>query len=434
MQRAQRAEDNHALEAAVNHANALGSPLVAAFVLTDRFPEANLRHYAFLCQGLAETRRRLQARGIPLLVFHGDPPQIVAALTHHAGDLVMDAAYTRTPRQWRDHVAEHAACRVTQVETDVVVPVETAAGSEQYSAATLRRRLRPHRDTFLVPVPATPLHHRLQAADVPAGLRTPQMRELPGDGRVPDWLDLDTSVGPVSRLQGGTAAAETCLEHFLEHGLPRYSADRSDPSLDVRSFLSPYLHFGQISPVRVALQVQAAEHVDLETREAFLEELIVRRELAINYTHYNPAYDRFETLPEWARKTLAEHATDPRPYLYDRPTLEAAQTHDPYWNAAQREMTRTGTMHNTMRMYWGKKVLEWTADPQEAFERLLYLNNKYELDGRDPASFAGVAWCFGKHDRPWARRPVFGTVRYMNANGLRRKYRIEDYAKRFPPD
>jgi deoxyribodipyrimidine photo-lyase len=163
---------------------------------------------------------------------------------------------------------------------------------------------------------------------------------------------------------------------------------------------------------------------------AFLEELIVRRELSFNFVHYNRAYDRFEGLPEWCRTTLLEHAQNPRPYIYSRAELEAAATHDPYWNAAQKEMVLTGKMHSYMRMYWGKKILEWSASPREAFRTALALNNAYELDGRDANGFAGVAWCFGKHDRPWARRPVFGTIRTMNAAGLRRKFDPDAYVRK----
>ena len=194
--------------------------------------------------------------------------------------------------------------------------------------------------------------------------------------------------------------------------------------------MSPYLHFGQISPLTVALTVQAADGVAEEAKQAFLEELIVRRELAVNFVYYEKHYDRYVCLPDWAKKTLVEHRRDRREHSYTLEQLENAATHDPYWNAAMEEMRLTGKMHGYMRMYWGKKILEWTKPPQEGMRIALYLNNKYELDGRDPNGFAGVAWCFGKHDRPWAERPVFGKVRYMNDKGLRRKFDIEAYVRR----
>jgi deoxyribodipyrimidine photo-lyase len=188
--------------------------------------------------------------------------------------------------------------------------------------------------------------------------------------------------------------------------------------------MSPWLHFGQISPLVIALKVMKTQSPG---KEAYLEELIIRRELAMNYTYYNPFYDSFEGLNDWAKKTLKEHEKDKRPYRYSIDELEQAQTHDPYWNAAQEEMRITGKMHGYMRMYWGKKILEWMKSPEEAFSTALYLNNKYELDGRDPNGFAGIAWCFGKHDRPWFERPIFGKIRYMNANGLKRKFNAEAY-------
>jgi deoxyribodipyrimidine photo-lyase len=205
-----------------------------------------------------------------------------------------------------------------------------------------------------------------------------------------------------------------------------YGQKGSDPGAHMVSDLSPYIHFGQISPVYIAREVIRCNKAG---KDAFLEELIVRRELSINYVYYNDFYAGYEALPAWARETLSAHKGDKRPYLYDLQSLERAETHDPYWNAAQAEMVRRGKMHGYMRMYWGKKILEWSPSPREAFSRALYLNNKYELDGRDPNGFAGVAWCFGKHDRAWPERPVFGKVRYMNAAGLERKFNMAAYVK-----
>jgi deoxyribodipyrimidine photo-lyase len=197
------------------------------------------------------------------------------------------------------------------------------------------------------------------------------------------------------------------------------------------SGLSPYLHFGQIGPLEVALTVREAPGIPEKAKEAFLEEMIVRRELSANFVFYNPRYDTYEgALPAWSRATLEKHRHDPRPYLYGLQELENAATHDLYWNAAQEEMVKTGRMHNYMRMYWGKKIIEWSASPEEAWDTALYLNNRYELDGRDPNAFAGIAWCFGKHDRPWAEHPVFGQVRFMNQKGLDRKFRMKAYLSR----
>jgi deoxyribodipyrimidine photo-lyase len=237
-------------------------------------------------------------------------------------------------------------------------------------------------------------------------------------------LDIDRTVQPVTGYVGGASQALARLKDFLEHKLDHFTDLRNDPSQDFCSGLSPYLHFGQISPLTMALQVRAT---DSPGKDALIEELIVRRELAFNFVHYNPRYDQYDGLAPWALRTLNFHAKDHREFLYTPEQFEQADTHDPYWNAAQREMVVTGRMHGYMRMYWGKKILEWSKTPKEAFDTALYLNNKYELDGRDPNGYAGVAWCFGQHDRAWGERPVYGKVRYMNANGLKRKFNIEAY-------
>ena len=241
-------------------------------------------------------------------------------------------------------------------------------------------------------------------------------------------LAIDRGVTSVSNLHGGTGRARKHLADFIEHKLENYPELRNDPNASNVSNMSQYLHFGQISPLYIALQIMVTAS---SARDTYLEELIVRRELSMNFVFYNPDYDSFQGLPPWCRKTLLEHAGDPREYAYNLNELEYAQTHDPYWNAAQREMVLTGKMHGYMRMYWGKKILEWSATPEDAFTAALYLNNKYQLDGRDPNSFAGVAWCFGKHDRPWGKRPIFGNIRYMSADGLKRKFDADAYVSRY---
>ena len=228
-------------------------------------------------------------------------------------------------------------------------------------------------------------------------------------------------------MRGGASEGKRLLDTFIRDKLPRYAGQANDPGEDLSSGLSPYLHFGQISPLEV---MAALRDESGENRDAFVEELTVRRELSMNFTQYNPGYDAYESLPAWARATLEKHGEDTRPYLYTREELDGARTHDPYWNAAQREMVLTGRMHGYMRMYWGKKLLEWGRTPREAFYTALSLNNRYCLDGRDPNSFAGIAWCFGKHDRPWGERNIFGSVRYMNAKGLERKFDMRRYLER----
>jgi deoxyribodipyrimidine photo-lyase len=337
--------------------------------------------------------------------------------------VVTDRGYLRLQRKWRTELATHLDCPFIQVETDAIVPVEFASPKAEYAAATLRPKLGRVLLRFLVPVeprqPAVP--------PLPLEEDTIELNDL---NAVLKNLAVDSTVGPVSAFQGGGSEAERRLQMFLDEQLDRYADLRNDPTMQVSSRLSPYLHFGQMSPLEIALR---ARDRGGRGADAFLEELIIRRELSLNFVHYNPAYDSLAGLPQWSRDTLAKHQSDARPYRYDLSTLEQGATHDPYWNAAQLEMVRTGSMHNYMRMYWGKKLLEWSPTPAEAFERALYLNNRWQLDGRDANSYAGVAWCFGMHDRPWRERSVFGKVRYMNAAGLERKFAIREYATLYGP-
>lgn len=420
MQASQRAECNAALEYALRLANERGKPLVVCFGLTDAFPEANLRHYRFMLEGLREAQTSLRERGIQMAVRLGQPDDVAVEFARDAVLAVTDRGYLRIQRQWRARAAERMPCPLTQVEGDVVVPVEAASPKEEYSAATLRPKIHRRLAEFLVP-----LREGLPRVDS-LGLNLDSV-PLADESHALSLLDIDRSVPASPLFRGGTTEAKRRLAEFMRNHLHHYADLRNDPNADAVSHMSPYLHFGQISPLYIALEVQKAGGPGAE---AYLEELLVRRELSMNFVLYNPRYDSHEGLPSWALKTLAEHERDAREYLYSRDELERAQTHDPYWNAAQQEMVITGKMHGYMRMYWGKKILEWTPSAAEAFRIALYLNNKYELDGRDPNGFAGVAWCFGKHDRPWASRPVFGSVRYMNANGLRRKFDADAYVRK----
>jgi deoxyribodipyrimidine photo-lyase len=423
MQQSQRAAANHALEFAVREADRLEMPLIVLFALTRRFPEAQIRHYVFMLEGLEETRAALARRGIKLVVRLSPPAEVVIELARSASVLVVDRGYLRIQRRWRDRVAARTPCRVVQVESDVVVPVETASDREEYAARTFRPKIRRHLGRFLVPIEETKPRRSSLDMDV-ASIDIADREDLLGRMRVARGAE------PVADARGGASEAERLMTAFISHGLNAYPRDHADPSLGVSSGLSPYLHFGQISPLAVAIAVERARGVRRESKKAFLEQLIVRRELATNFCLYNAEYDSYRSIPEWARRTLGDHAGDGRPYTYTELDLERARTHDPHWNAAQMEMVVTGHMHNTMRMYWGKKIIEWTHDPREAYRIALRLNNKYELDGRDPNGFAGVAWCFGKHDRPWKERSVFGKVRSMTARGLERKYDIAAYQRR----
>ena len=417
MQASQRAEYNHALEYAVRQANDLDQPVVVGFGLTDEYPAANERHYVFMLEGLAELSRTLQERGLRLVVLHSSPEKAALKLAKNASMLVADRGYLRFQRQWRTFVAENSPVRVVRVESDVVVPVEVASDKAEYAAYTIRRRLHRHLADYQVPLHETPVQHDSLGLDLGG-------EDVSDPARALARLDLDRSVAPVTEFTGGTAEAKRLLDEFIGHRLEDYDKLSSHPELNWVSHMSPYLHFGQISPVYIALRVREQPG---ESTEAYLEQLIVRRELSMNFCHYHPGYDSLDCLPDWAYETLRDHESDSREATYELEAFEAGETHDPYWNAAQMEMVATGKMHNYMRMYWGKKILEWAPSLEDAFRIALYLNNKYELDGRDPNSFAGVAWCFGKHDRPWGERDIFGKVRYMSEGGLRRKFDIDAY-------
>ncbi|HUX14009.1 MAG TPA: deoxyribodipyrimidine photo-lyase, partial [Spirochaetia bacterium] len=384
--------------------------------------------------GIAEIAADLRKRDIGFLIRIGDPVVVVGELGRAADLLVCDRGYLRVQRDWRNRVAQACDCRVVQIEDNLVVPVETASAKREYAARTIRPKI-----TGRLPQFAASLDLPEAAVRYPPG----PSQALPAGFEGCDTvalsrrLNVDRSVAPVTRFyRGGPREALRRLNDFIRDGLSGYEEHRSEPCLDAGSHLSPYLHFGNLSPVRILAAINDAatgnahrEQADASAA-AYIDELTVHRELAANFVYYTSDYDSYTALPDWARGTLARHRGDRRSPLYSAEQLEAAQTHDSYWNAAMIEMRETGYMHNYMRMYWGKKVLEWTESPEEAFDTLLAINNRYFLDGRDAASYASVGWIFGLHDRPWKERPVFGTVRYMAASGLERKFDMVAYLGR----
>lgn len=420
MQASQRILQNDALAYAIETANAMHKPLLVYFGITASIPEANRRHYRFMLEGLEELEKELKKMGVALLVHPYGIAKGLDKLYSSMAYLVVDRSYTRHERSWRDQVAQKAPCSMMMVETNVVVPVERVSNKEEYSAATLRRKITPLIPEFVEKIDLDELlvpSHGIEfssadLSDIPALLET---------------LGIADGVNQCPWMHGGQASALATLHTFITEYLDGYDTKRNDPVDPFVSKLSPYLHFGMISPVTIYHEVLKTGLADVAP---FLEELIVRRELAHNFVYFNPLYDSYDGLPEWARKSMAKHERDERAYIYTTEQLEQARTHDRYWNTAQKELVHLGTIHGYMRMYWGKKILEWSKKPQEAFSIALYLNNKYQMDGRDPNGFAGVAWCFGKHDRPWAERSIFGMVRYMNDKGLERKFKMEGYMKR----
>ena len=416
----QRAEFNPALEHAVGEANARKLPVLVCYGIAEGFPEVNARHWTFLLQGLAEIGPALARRGIGF-VARREPP--VETALKYAGDaalVVLDRNYLAPIQRFYDDFVKRAPGRVVQVEGDVVVPVETASPKHDYAARTLRPKLHRLWDRYLVPLKP------IEVKQAAKGLKAESTLGLDDVPKLVAALRCDHSVGGVRRFTGGATEAQARLKRYLGGPFAHYATVRGKPEADSASHMSPYLHYGQISPIDVALAVRDAETGDQDDKTAYLEELIVRRELAINHIHYAPNYADYEVLPDWARKTLDQHRKDKRPFLYTAKQFEHGETHDRYWNASMLEMRATGYMHNHMRMYWGKKILEWSASPEEAWETTLRLNNRYFIDGRDASSFTNVAWLFGLHDRPWGKQPVFGSVRSMGQNTFK-KFDAEAY-------
>jgi deoxyribodipyrimidine photo-lyase len=424
MQQSQRTLTNHALEAAALKANKLSKPLVVCFGLMDDYPEATERHYAFMLQGLRDVARALKDRGIRFVVHRGEPKDAAVRFAKDAACVVVDRGYLRHLRRWRDHVADTIACRLVEIDTDVVVPIEAASNKHEIAARTIRPKIHRIWNDYLHPLKPAALTHSslklkiesdVELSDVDAALKS---------------IRCDRGVKTSATFTGGEVEAQRRLAAFVQQKLKGYAEGRNEPADGWTSGLSPYLQYGQISPIDMALAARSATRGEASDKDSFVEELIVRRELSHNFCVHHPDYDRFEALPGWARASLAKHAADKREYVYTYAQLEAAQTHDRYWNAAQTEMVNTGYMHNYMRMYWAKKILEWTPRPQDAFDIALKLNNRFLLDGLNANSYGNVGWTFGLFDRPWGERPIFGVVRYMNAAGLERKFDIERYVRK----
>jgi deoxyribodipyrimidine photo-lyase len=424
MQRAQRGIDNHAVDMAVQIANLLGLPLVVYFAGISNFPHANLRHYFFLNQGLPDIEADLAARNIAFVMRrapHESHEQLLADV--HAAFLIGDENPMREPERWRKELASRIRIPFWTVDADVVVPSRLMEKA-QYGAYTIRPRLYRLLPEYLHPYENPHAEHTWKR---PPGFRADSVHE----DITRDWRDFDRSVAPVEAWKGGTHAALRRLKIFTRRLLEDYDVQRNRPETEGTSCMSPYLHFGHIGPVTIALAVDAAAKEDPKlkaARDGYFNELIVWRELAINFVRYTPKYDSPECAEIWAKTTIAEHARDEREHLYTLDQLEAAQTHDDLWNAGQTQMVRHGWMHNYVRMYWAKKILEWTPDVATAMKHAVYLNDKYFLDGRDPNGYAGIAWAIlGKFDRAWGERPIFGKIRYMSGASTGKKFNSRRY-------
>jgi deoxyribodipyrimidine photo-lyase len=419
MSRDQRVRDNWALLYAQELALSRGQPLGVAFCLAPAFLGATLRQYGFMLKGLQEVAEDLADLNLRFFLLTGEPArELPGFVTHHrVGAVVSDFSPVRLVRGWKTAVAERIGVSLEEVDAHNVVPCWLASPKVEYGAYTLRPKLKRLLPEFLEDFPPLSRHPVGWEGENPAILWD----------RLTATLTIDPTVPEVTWIAPGERQAWAALDHFLEQKLPSYGERRNDPTQDGQSDLSPYLHFGHLAPQRVALEVEDRPGHDT-SREAFLEELIVRRELADNFCFYQPRYDTFAGFPAWAQKTLNQHRGDRREHLYTAAALESGRTHDELWNAAQREMVRRGKMHGYMRMYWAKKILEWTASPEEAQAVAIDLNDRYQLDGRDPNGYAGIAWSIGGvHDRAWFERPVFGKIRYMSYNGCRSKFNVDAY-------
>ena len=419
MSRDQRMNDNWALLFAQELAIKQKTPLAVIFCLVPRFLNATIRQYGFMIKGLQEVEKNLKKKNMPFFLLTGSPEIEIPKFVNRykAGTIVADFNPLHINKIWKESVMKNIDIAFFEVDAHNIVPCWTASSKQEYGARTLRPKLHRLLPEFLKDFPSLKKHSY-------------SWEEKIG---IIDWreslkaLDVDFTIQEVEWIKPGEKAAYQTMQKFFKNKLPLYDKQRNDPVRDEQSNLSPYLHFGQISPQRIALEAFKIS-ADKQSRDAFLEELIIRRKLSDNFCFYNANYDNVEGFPAWAKKTLNEHRNDKRKYLYTLQQFEDALTHDELWNAAQMEMVKKGKMHGYMRMYWAKKILEWTDSPEQAMKIVIYLNDRYELDGRDPNGYTGIAWSIGGvHDRAWNERPVLGKIHYMSYNGCKAKFDIKKY-------
>lgn len=419
MSRDQRVDDNWALLFAQSKALEMKQGLIVVFCKSNEFLGATQQQYSFMMEGLREVYIKLKRQNIPFVVPEGDPVENILAFSGSikAGLVVTDFSPLRLSREWKNRVAQRLTTRFVEVDAHNVIPCFTASDKQEFAAYTFRPKVAKKLDEYLTDFP------RIVKHPFPVVLNA---QELSSVNETTQKAFGNNENG--YRIKSGEVAAQEHLNEFIAHRLKNYGK-RNDPNEEACSGLSPYLHFGQISAQRVALEI--ARIRDVATVSEFLEELIVRRELSDNFCYYNKNYDTPEGFPAWARNTLKDHRLDPRDYLYTRERLENAATHDRLWNAAQTEMVKTGKMHGYLRMYWAKKILEWSETPEHAMQSAVFLNDTYSLDGRDPNGCVGIAWSVGGvHDRAWGERRVFGKIRYMSYDGCKRKFDVERYIQR----
>lgn len=426
MQMYKRTSHNHALTFAIRKANEFKLPLVVYEGLKYYYPWASDRLHTFILEGVEEKRKAFEKLGIKYVFYlqrdKESPKQTVASLAKDAACIVTDDFPCFIVPEHNDRIARRAKVPVFAVDSNGIIPMSRFE-KEEYGAYTIRPKIRKILSTYLKPFD----EERIEIKKPPMILDCPDTRVAAKNiVKLVSECDIDHSVTASNHYHGGTANGRMRLEKFVKDILPDYETDRNKPERDGSSRLSAYLHFGFLSSLEIALAVTEAD-APHAAKEAFLEELIVRRELSFNLTLHNENYDSLKAVPAWVHSTMRKHADDERDVIYSLEELEEGRTHDELWNAAQRELVRTGEMHNYVRMLWGKNVVAWSRTYEEAFETLVHLNNKYCLDGRDPNSYAGILWCFGKHDRPWMERPVFGQIRYMTSGSTGKKFDSKKY-------
>ena len=422
MNRDQRVNDNWALLYAQELALSSKQSLNVVFNLVPEFLGATMRQYGFMLKGLEELEEKLVRLNIGFYLLTGDPKEEVPRFCqeHSVGALVTDFFPLRISGKWKRYVAGKVPVAFFEVDAHNIVPCWLASPKQEYAAYTFRPKVKKLLPEFLTNIPHVINH--------PYGKTK---KTFPFHWmNVEKFLNVDKTVGEVRRFLPGEDAGHEAKAFFLNHVLIRYHAERNDPTKEKQSNLSPYLHFGQLSAQRLACEVQRAGEEGANV-ESFLEEVVVRRELSDNFCFYNTHYDSLEGLPRWARESLEKHKADPREHQYPIDVFEKGKSHDPLWNAAQAELIKTGKMHGYMRMYWAKKILEWTNSPREAMEIAIYLNDKYSLDGRDPNGYSGIAWSIGGvHDRAWFERPIYGKIRYMSYSGSKSKFNVKGYIEK----
>jgi deoxyribodipyrimidine photo-lyase len=423
-----RVHSNHALAYAAGRANELGLPLLFYEGLTCTYPHANDRLHTFLLEGVPDTAKQLAKIGVGYVFYPRqkrlDSNDILYRLASKAALVVTDDYPTFIAATHNARVPAKIDCPYYAVDSSCVVPM-SRMDKREYAAYTIRPKITRMLPEYLKPVEMPRVKRTF---DLPV----PEFHVAVTKESIPDLVascEIDHSVRPSTAFRGGSAEADSHLGHFLAKNLRRYARQRNEPSAHATSNMSPYLHFGHISSLHVALQARSyAEEHQLVAIE-FLEELIVRRELAFNFARFTRNVESLDPLPDWARDTLRKHDKDRRDPAYTAAQMEAGETHDPLWNATQKELLLRGKIHGYYRMYWGKKIIEWSASHEEALDLMIRLHDRYALDGRDPNTYTNILWCFGLHDRPWFERPIFGQIRYMSYDGMKRKTNIDAYIR-----